>query len=154
MPSDLGVEGKSQSCFCSSSGTPFGPKNLVWYIWDFWITGCSASHFFLLVGKDPVAFKDRLVSALLVWLWWAVQDCLHSFLQGRSSCVHMCCWHNSSQHRSPAGRDPRPNLAFREAERHFCVDLSGAGVELYFLDKTRKCSFCLFPLHTHIFFSL
>lgn len=31
--------------------------------------------FFLLVGKDPVAFKDRLVSALLVWLWWAVQDC-------------------------------------------------------------------------------
>lgn len=31
---------------------------------------------------------------------------LPSFLQGHSSCAHVCSWHNSSHRHSPAGQDP------------------------------------------------
>lgn len=148
MPSDLGAKGKSQSCSYSSSGAPVGPKKpcLVHLrIVNHWM-----QWFFLLVGKDPVAFKGKLVPAFLVWLWWAMQQDCPVFCRD-IPLVHT--WASGTTAPTTIHQQARI-LAFREAERCFCVDLSGAGVGLYFLDKTGKCSFCLLPLHTHIFFSL
>lgn len=103
----------------------------------------------LLVGKDPVALKGRHF-----WYGYGGQ-------YSKTVCpvfcrdvplVHTCCAPGTT---APTTVHQQARiLAFKEAERCFCVDLSGAGVGLYFLDKTGKCSFGLFPLYTHIFFSL
>lgn len=97
MLSDVGLKRKSQSHFRSAFGVEVHPaalKDLVWYIWESWITGFRNANNFstcLFLQNALLTAKLGPVFAFPAWLWWAIQqDILHMIFYWDISLVYVC----------------------------------------------------------------